>query len=229
MATILLVDDDIEVLMINKKYFEQAGYSVYTADSADSAFVRLETVAVDCILLDVMMPGTSGFEAVERLKELSKGAPIIFLTGLTSEDDKVTGLLSGADDYVEKPYSLKELEARVQLQLRKKVNVKPTSTILNIPPLKIDKVAHKVYYKETEISLSNREYELLFMLASQANTLVSFDAIATQFFGMCSDSDRRTVMVTASRMRKKIEDYTGLDNIIETVYSKGYILRTRGK
>lgn len=229
MATVFLVDDDIEVLMINKKFFEQAGYTVFTADSADSAFIKLESLSVDCILLDVMMPGTSGFEAVERLKELSKGAPIIFLTGLTSEDDKVKGLLSGADDYVEKPYSLKELEARVQLQLRKKTVAKPASNIINIPPLKIDKVAHKVYHKDTEISLSNREYELLYMLATPANTLVSFDQIATQFFGMCSDSDRRTVMVTASRMRKKIEDYTGLDNIIETVYSKGYILRTKGK
>lgn len=228
MATILLVDDDVEVLMINKKYFEQLGYTVHTSESADAAFVLLARTKVDCILLDVMMEGTSGFEAVTRLKELTNGAPIIFLTGLTSEDDKVTGLLSGADDYVEKPYSLKELEARVQLQLRKKTVSKPNSNILNVPPLKIDKIEHKVIYNNTEIPLSNREYELLYMLASSANTLVAFDDIAKQFFGMCSDSDRRTVMVTASRMRKKIEDYTGLDNVIETVYSKGYILRTRG-
>lgn len=228
MATILLVDDDAEVLVINRKFFEQAGYTVHTSESADAAFVMLEKLKVDCILLDVMMEGTSGFDAVTKLKELTNGAPIIFLTGLTSEDDKVTGLLSGADDYVEKPYSLKELEARVQLQIRKKTVVKSNSNILNVPPLKIDKVGHKVFGNDIEISLSNREYELLFILASAANTLVSFDEIATHFFGMCSDSERRTVMVTASRMRKKIEDYTGLDNIIETVYSKGYILRTKG-
>lgn len=229
MGTLLLVDDDTEVLLINKKYFEQLGYAVHVANSAVMAYEELADNKVDCILLDVMMPDIDGFEAFEELKKLSHGASIIFLTGRTSEDDKVRGLIAGADDYVEKPYSLKELEARVQVQLRRKNAIKANSNILNIPPLLIDKVAHKVLFKNEEIPLSNREYELLYLLASQANTLVSFEQIAAQFFGMCTDSDRRTVMVTASRMRKKIEGYTGIDNLIETVYSKGYILRTKGR
>ncbi|MCR5723107.1 MAG: response regulator transcription factor [Lachnospiraceae bacterium] len=228
MPKLLLVDDDTEVLAVNKRYFEQDGFLIRTAASAEDAYRVLNEFKPDCILLDVMMPGTDGFEACAKIKQLSGGAPVIFLTGRVSEDDKVEGLMLGADDYIEKPYSLKELKARVTVQLRKKVAVAPKpSNILSVPPLKIDILAHKTYYGDTEIPLSNREYDLLHLLADKKNTVVSFEEIGTAFFGIYSDADRRTVMVTASRMRKKLEDYTGLDNIIETVYSKGYVLRTK--
>ena len=229
MQKLLLVDDDTEVLSVNKRYFEQEGFLIRTAPSAEDAYRVLGEFKPDCILLDVMMPGTDGFSACAKIKQLSNGAPVIFLTGRVSEDDKVEGLMLGADDYIEKPYSLKELKARVTVQLRKKTAVAaPSSSILSIPPLKIDMVAHKTYYGDTEIPFSNREYDLLYLLAQKKNSVVSFEEIGTAFFGVYSADDRRTVMVTASRMRKKLEDYTGLDNIIETVYSKGYILRTKG-
>lgn len=230
MPKLLLVDDDVEVLELNKKFFEQSGYEVKVCESADKAFTVLASYKPDCILLDVMMPGTSGFDAFERIKKLSGGAPIIFLTGRISEDDKVDGLMLGADDYIEKPYSLKELDARVKVQLRKRAQVpkQTNSNILNVRPLKIDVVAHKVYFNDDEIPLSNREYDLLILLAKKPNEVVTFETIGEAFFGVYSDMDRRTIMVTASRMRKKIEDYTGLDNIIETAYAKGYLLRTKG-
>lgn len=228
MPKLLMIDDDTEVLAVNKRYFEQDGFLIRTAASAEDAFVVLKEFKPDCILLDVMMPGADGFEACAKIKQLSGGAPVIFLTGRVSEDDKVEGLMLGADDYIEKPYSLKELKARVTVQLRKKnaASSKP-SHILMVPPLKLDVLAHKTYYGDTEIPLSNREYDLLHILASKKNTVVSFEEIGTAFFGVYNDADRRTVMVTASRMRKKLEDYTGLDNIIETVYAKGYVLRTK--
>lgn len=229
MQKLLFVDDDTEVLSVNKKFFEQEGFLIRTAPSAKDAYTVLGEFKPDCILLDVMMPGESGFEAFEKIKKLSGGAPVIYLTGKISEDDKVEGLMLGADDYIEKPYSLKELKARILVQLRKKAAasaVKP-SNILLVPPLKIDIVAHKAYYGEQEIPFSNREYELLYLLAKKKNSVVTFEEIGEAFFGSYNDADRRTVMVTASRMRKKIEDYTGLDNIIETVYAKGYTLRSK--
>lgn len=228
MAKLLLIDDDKEVLEINKKYLEQNNYEVMVSESADKAFDILATYKPDCILLDVMMPGTNGFDAFERIKKLSNGAPVIFLTGRISEDDKVDGLMLGADDYIEKPYSLKELMARIQVQLRKRVVRPKQSNIINVPPLKIDIVAHKAMFNDEEIPLSNREYELLYMLAKKPNSVVTFEEIGEAFFTVYNEADRRTVMVTASRMRKKIEDYTGLDNIFESVYSKGYLLRTKG-
>lgn len=228
MANLLLVDDDVEVLEINKKLFEQDGYTVKTAESADAALKILSKFVPDCILLDVMMPGLNGFDAFGSIKKASNNAAIIYLTGRISEDDKVDGLLLGADDYIEKPYSLKELKARVTVQLRKKTPVKKNSNEINVPPLRINSIDHKVFYGTTEISLSNREYELLHLLAVNANNLVTFEQIGQSFFTVYTDADRRTIMVTASRLRKKIEDYTGLDNIIETAYSKGYTFRTKG-
>lgn len=229
MAKLLLVDDDTEVLQVNKKFFEQDGFVIRTAPSAEDAYNVLSEFKPDCILLDVMMPGVNGFEAFEKIKKLSANAPVIYLTGRISEDDKVEGLMLGADDYIEKPYSLKELKARVTVQLRKKAAAAAAANanILSIPPLKIDVVSHKTYFGETEIPFSNREYDLLYLLAKKKNTVVTFEDIGEVFFGSYSDADRRTIMVTASRMRKKIEDYTGLDNIIETVYAQGYILRSK--
>lgn len=227
MPKLLFVDDDEEVLSINKKFFEQEGYEIKVAKSAMSAYDMLEKYKPDCVLLDVMMPEIDGFQAFDKIKKLSGGAQIIFLTGRISEDDKVDGLLLGADDYIEKPYSLKELSARIKVQLRKKAPVVRASNVLNVPPLKIDIVAHKAFFNSEEIPMSNREYELLYLLAKHPNEIVTFETIGETFFGSYSDADRRTIMVTASRMRKKIEDYTELDNIIETVYSKGYLFRTK--
>lgn len=227
MGKLLFVDDDREVLDLNKKYFEQLGHTIETASSAREAFDILSKFKPDCILLDVMMPEIDGFEAMPKIKKLSNDAPVIFLTGKISEDDKVNGLLLGADDYIEKPYGLKELDARIQVQIRRHKPAKANSNILDIAPLSLDIINHKAFFNDIEIPLSNREYELLFILAQNANNLVNFEDIGAKFFGTYTESDRRTVMVTASRMRKKIEDYTSLDNIIETVYSKGYILRTK--
>lgn len=229
MAKLLLVDDDTEVLQVNKKFFEQDGFVIRTAPSAEDAYNVLYEFKPDCILLDVMMPGVNGFDAFEKIKKLSNNAPVIYLTGRISEDDKVEGLMLGADDYIEKPYSLKELKARVTVQLRKKAAAAAAANanILSVPPLKIDIVTHKVYFSETEIPFSNREYDLIYLLAKKKNTIVTFEDIGEIFFGSYSDADRRTIMVTASRLRKKIEDYAGLDNVIETVYAQGYILRSK--
>lgn len=231
MSKLLLIDDDKEVLEVNKKFFEQDGYEVKVCESADKAFEVLGSYKPDCILLDVMMPGTNGFDAFDRIKKLSGGAPVIFLTGRISEDDKVDGLMLGADDYIEKPYSLKELNARVKVQLRKREAVAPKANdnIIDARPIKIDVLSHKAFYKDEEIPLSNREYDLLVLLARNINKVVTFETIGKSFFGVYSDADRRTIMVTASRMRKKIEDYTGIDNLIETAYAKGYVLKPRNE
>ena len=229
MAKLLLIDDDTEVLSINKKYFMKEHYEVKTADSAEKGLKLLSTFEADCILLDIMMPGMDGFEACKRIRKISK-APISILSGKTSEDDKINGLLLGADDYMIKPYSLRELSARIQVQIRRHAASEVASaTVLSFPPLKIDIAMHKAYYDTEEILLSNREYELLYLLASRPNTPVTFEEIGVAVFGSYVESDRRTIMVTASRLRKKLESYTGLSNYIETVWSKGYLFRVKEK
>lgn len=220
MAKIMLIDDDLEVLDINCKYFQKKGYCVSTQNSAVQALEAIPSFAPDCIILDVMLPELSGFDAFPKIRKLTK-APVIFLTGRTEENDKITGLLLGADDYMVKPYSLRELEARIIVQLRK--NTVSSSSRLEFPPLSIDTTSHKVFYNDSEeILISKREYEFLYLLAAKPQETLLFQTIGEAFWGTYSEADRRTIMVIASRLRKKLGSYKGLENYIETVWSKGY-------
>ncbi len=230
MSNLLLIDDDKEVLTINMRYFQKEGYTVKATTGGNSALKLIPDFKPDCIVLDVMMPNMDGFTVCEKIKELSD-APIIFLTGKTEEDDKIKGLLLGADDYMIKPYSLRELSARIQVLIRRYGAVKTAtpSNILSFPPLSLDIASHKAYYNEEEILLSSREYELLFYLASKPGTTVTFEELGEAMFSTYTESDRRTVMVTASRLRKKLDLYVGLADMIDTVWSKGYKFNAKYK
>lgn len=221
MTKLMLVDDDEEVLDINRKYFENKGYQVTTMNNAIDAIKNIPKISPDCIVMDIMMPKVSGFHALPQIRQLTD-APVIFLTGCTDENHKIDGLLLGAEDYMVKPYSLRELEARIIVQLRKLEKTEKRN-LLSFPPLTINTTTHNVYYNETqEIILSNKEYNFLALLASKPKTPWTFQEIGESLWGTYSDSDRRTIMVIASRLRKKLADYDGLQEYIETVWSKGY-------
>lgn len=227
MYKILFIDDDKDILDINNKYFHQEGWQVFSCTSVKEGYQLIERHSPDCIILDVMMPEENGFSAYENIRKLTN-APILFLTGCINEDDKINGLLLGADDYVTKPYSLRELAARITTHIKRHHTITALSKqssndlVLHFPPLSIDINAHKAFYNEEEIPLSNREFELLLFLAKHNNEPVTFKVIGTQIWGSYSDSDRRAIMVNTSRLRKKLDRYSGLQNIIETVWSKGY-------
>ena len=221
MKTVLLVDDDREILEINAKYLKKEGYRVVYTSNPKAAKEAVKKAPPDCIVLDVMMPGTDGFELYEQLREITD-APVIFLTGRDSEDDKIKGLLLGADDYMTKPYSLRELAARIMVNIRRKsVNIQ-SDNMMEFPPLYIDEKEHKAYYNQEEINLTNKEYSLLHYLAEHPNEPVTFEDIGNNICGGYMEDDRKTIMVNASRLRKKLMEYPGLQNIIETVWSKGY-------
>ena len=134
--------------------------------------------------------------------------------------------MCGADDYMVKPYSLRELEARIRVNIRRhKGDKNKSDTIIRYEPLKIDITAHKVFCNEEEIVLSNREYELLYYLITNAGRVVTFQEIGEKIWGVYSESDRRSIMVNASRLRKRLEAYAELANIIETVWGQGYLFR----
>lgn len=224
-ATVMLIDDDKEVLEINSKYLVSEGFHVITTSNPMLFLSLLETKKPDCLVLDIMMPVMDGYELCERIRKVSN-VPIIFLTGKSSEDDKIKGLVTGADDYIVKPYSLKELKARIDVILRRVNQLSAPSNDdahkLTFGNLVIDKVAHKAYYCDEEISLANREYEVLIYLASNPNRDLSFEEIGTALFGTYTELDRRSVMVNVSRLRKKFNLSFELENMIETVWSKGY-------
>lgn len=222
MPKLLLIDDDKEILKINAKYFTQNGYEVTVAASARVALRKLESCTPDCIVLDVMLPGMDGFKACAEIKKLCQ-APIIFLTGRDAEDDKIHGLLLGADDYMIKPYSLRELSVRIQVLIRRYGRTAVSnSSVLKYPPLCLDLNAHKAFYDDAEIPLTNKEYDLLHLLAASPDTVYSFEDIGNAVWGQYLEADRKTIMVTVNRLRKKLSDYPVIANCIETVWSKGY-------
>lgn len=227
MYKILLIDDDAEVLDINKKFLMKEGYQVAVSTSALKAVSVLKKQPCDCIVLDVMMPEMDGFDACTKFREFTD-TPIIFLTGKSSEDDRINGLMLGADDYIVKPYSLKELSLRINALMRRRQAVSNAakaitpSTTLSFPPLQIDTVAHSVFCNGEEIALSNREFSLLHLLVSKPEQTVTFEEIGTKIWGTYAEADRRSIMVNTSRLRKKLEAYPELDGMIETVWSEGY-------
>ena len=223
MAKLLLIDDDAEVLEINKKFLSAEGFTVYTTANPMQGIQWAKKIQPDCILLDVMMPDMDGFQVCSSIRSFSS-APIIFLTGKDSEDDKINGLVTGADDYIVKPYSLRELKARIDVLLRRFDRTAQTKDVnrLTFGNLTVDKLAHKAFYKGEDLLLANREYEVLLYLATHPNQEVTFEELGTALFGTYQEADRRSVMVNVSRLRKKMTLDFELENMIETVWSKGF-------
>ncbi len=223
MIKVLMIDDDIEVLNVNKKFFEEKGFQVEICDVATKGEELVKKFKPSCILLDIMMPGMDGYELCRRIRKISN-APVLFLSGKVSEDDKIEGFEAGCDDYIEKPYSLKEVYVRILANVRR--NTKTVSSNLSntvdISPFYLNKEKHKLYYYDDEIQISNKEYDLILFLAMNIGKEITFEEIGERLWGSYIETDRRNVMVNVSRLRKKIEDATGIDNLIETVWSKGY-------
>lgn len=222
--SLLLVDDDREVLHIHGEYLRRKGYLVYLAMNAAEALKVLDQVEVHCIVLDVMMPGMDGFEAIEALRKKTN-APVLFLTGRGAENDRIKGLSLGAEDYITKPCSLKELALRIQIRIRRSLPTLQQDTCVEFPPLRVNLTERKVFHEEEEIYLSNREYELLVMFVRNPGRELTFEEIGLKIYGTYLEEDRKNIMVTASRLRKKLEGYVGLEHMIETVWGKGYRFR----
>lgn len=220
-GVLILVDDDLDVLKINTKYLTKAGYEVHPFNNGMAVLKHLDEIKPDCLILDVMMPGMDGLSLCSAIRR-TYDTPIIFLTGKGSEDDKIQGLLTGGDDYMVKPYSLRELEARILVHIRRRNTNAKIDSQLSYPPLTIDFVRHKAFYLDQEIPLSNREYELLLLLAQSPGKTFLFEEIGSAIWGSYSEQDRRAIMVNASRLRKKLEEFSSCENFIETVWSKGY-------
>lgn len=226
MTRILMIDDDHEVLEINRKFFEENNCLVEITDKAKEGIKLVKSFKPDCILLDVMMPEMDGLTLCREIRTLTS-VPVLFLSGKVSESDKIAGFEAGGDDYIEKPYSLREVYARIQVHVKRHyatMNTNSSKMIISIGDFEINLESHKLFYNEEEIIISNKEYDLILFLAQNPNKLITFEEIGMKLWGSYIETDRRNVMVNVSRLRKKIESQTGIDNLIETVWSKGYKL-----
>lgn len=219
---LLFIDDDIEVLDINRKYFEAEGFMVKVSNQPKKGIDIAKNFNPDLIVLDVMMPGIDGFSVCKLFRQVTN-VPILFLSGKVTEEDKIRGFECGADDYIEKPCSLPELKARIMANIRRRQAYDANDANVKVfGNLSVDVKAHKVMWQDEEINLSKRDYQLLSFFIESGGELLTFEDIGKEMLGVYTEDDRRIVMVQVSRLRKKLEAYAKDTEIIETVWSKGY-------
>ena len=220
---LVLVDDEPEILTLVKDYLSREGFIVLTAVNGLDGMQLIEREKPDLVLLDWMLPGMSGLEMCKRLRETST-IPIIMLTAKSEEIDRVLGLEFGADDYIVKPFSLRELAARIKTVLRRSsgASQETTSSLLIRGELSLDVSSHKVQKRGQEIFLTPTEFNILHLLASRPGTVYSRLQLLRQAMGEEYLYYERSIDTHVSNLRKKIEDNPSDPKYVETVFGVGY-------
>ena len=224
---ILVVDDERPIADILKFNLEREGYQVLLAYDGEAAVELALRELPDVIVLDIMLPGLDGFEACRRIRERS-AVPIIMLTAKEEESDKVQGLELGADDYVTKPFSPRELVARVRAILRRaqgSMSATEDSGRIYCADLLIDLPNHRVFRADREVDLTPREFDLLAYLAQHAGRVFTRETLLREVWGYTYPGDIRTVDVTVRRLREKIEDDPSDPKFLLTKRGVGYYFR----
>ena len=231
-TNILVVDDEKEIADLVEIYLVSDGYKVFKANSAEDGLKIIENEDIHLAILDIMMPGMDGLSMVKKIRETSN-IPIIMLSAKDSEFDKVIGLELGADDYVTKPFSNRELQARVKAVLRRAelltvdhhdAEEKKSQSIL-IGDLEIVPDAYVAKKYGEELELTHREFELLYHLASHIGQVITREHLLETVWGYDYFGDVRTVDVTIRRLREKIEDTPSRPEYILTRRGVGYYMK----
>ncbi|WP_414839371.1 response regulator transcription factor [Carnobacterium sp. TMP28] len=228
---ILVVDDDKEIVELLSIYIKNEGYEVENAYNGKDALAKLTNQKdIDLMVLDVMMPTIDGIEVVKTVRESSQ-LPILMLSAKTTDIDKIKGLISGADDYVAKPFNPLEVMARIKSLLRRSTYSSSQEQSLDqlaIGPLMISKESHEVWTLTNQsIQLTALEFGILYLLASHPNRVFSADEIFERVWQQESLISAKTVMVHVSHLRDKIEEATGGEKVIQTVWGVGYKIENR--
>ena len=227
-TNILVVDDEQEIADLVEIYLVSDGYKVFKASNAQDGLAILDKEDIHLVLLDIMMPGMNGLEMCKKIRE-TNNIPIIMLSAKSTDMDKILGLGTGADDYVVKPFNPLELTARVKSQLRRYTQLNPNSNVhesskneISIRGLTINKDNHKVTVYDEEIKLTPIEFDILYLLASNAGKVFSTDEIFEKVWNEKVYEANNTVMVHIRRLRGKMKEDERQDKIITTVWGVGY-------
>ena len=228
MTRLLIVDDDTNLRHTLGYAFRQEGFEVITADDGDQALASFRTTHPDLVILDVMLPGRDGFEVCRALRRESD-VPVIMLTARDTELDKVVGLEIGADDYLAKPFSTRELVARVRAMLRRTRRVEParTDARLELDGLVLDGSRHRVSLGGQEIELKPKEFDLLAFFMGHAGQVFGREQLLASVWGYDFAGDSRTVDTHVKTLREKLGDSAEHPRWIETVRGVGYRFRER--
>ena len=225
MSTVLVVDDEPLVRDVVTRYLEHDGHRVVTAEDGDSARELIEREEPNLVLLDVMLPGeTDGFALCRWIRSTSE-LPVILLTARVDEADRIVGLELGADDYITKPFSPRELATRVKTVLRRARNGKPPLERVSLGPLEVDAARREARRDGELLDLTAKEFDLLWFLASNANRVFSRDQLMSRVWGYSAALDTGTVTVHVRRLREKLEADPSDPQLLETIWGAGYRLR----
>lgn len=224
--TILVVDDHKSVRTMVADYLEEHGYRVLTAGDGEEALLVARRLRPDLVLLDVMMPGLDGIGFLQAYRR-DTSAPVILLTARIEETDKVVGLELGADDYITKPFGMKELLARVRAVLRRAVAAQsaPTGEVLTVGDVVLNHITHTVTVAGQVANLTPSEFTLLAVLMASPGRVYSREQLLERLQGNSYEGVERTIDVHVRNLRKKVEADPTSPRIIETVFGAGYRCR----
>jgi two-component system, OmpR family, response regulator ResD len=230
--TICIIDDEVTLREVVRRYLEHDGFRVVEAENGAAALTLLREKPVDLILLDVMLPGLDGFTVMRVLRhsgeyaalDVNGGVPVIMLTSRGNEVDRIAGFELGVDDYVVKPFSPRELVARVKAVLRRSQSSSESdeAQILIYPTLKIDALRRSVHLGEQSPTLTAREFDLLWLMASHPQQVFTREQLLDRVWGYEFYGDESTVTVHIRRLREKIEPDPANPIYIQTVWGVGY-------
>ncbi len=221
MTTVLVVDDEPIVREVVVSYLEREGYRTLEAADGDRARELLERESPTLVVLDVMLPGTDGLDLCRWIRARSD-VPVIMLTARGEEADRIVGLELGADDYVTKPFSPRELAARVRTVLRRASPDAPKGERLSFDELTIDGITREVSKNGEPLKLTAKEFDLLWFLGRHPRQVFSRDLLMDRVWGYSAALDTGTVTVHVRRLREKIEDDPSRPRFLETVWGVGY-------
>lgn len=221
---VLIIDDDDHIIRILKEYFEYENFQVHTAQSGKEGLDKIDLINPDLVVLDIMLPEMDGWEVCQQLRPANK-VPIIILSAKTKDSDRITGLELGADDYVTKPFSPKEVVARAKAVLRRLSQTKDNDKeIIKYDNIYINKNERSVKVLDKKVELTPKEFDLLWTLASSPKIVFDREKLLKKVWGYNYFGDIRTVDTHIKSLRKKLGDQA--DKYIETVWGVGYKFET---
>lgn len=225
---ILIIDDDEDLSFIISEMLENHGYKVSCAENADKAFDMLSENKYHLILLDINLPGTTGFDICKELRRESS-VPVIFASARTSETDRINGFDIGGDDYLPKPYSMQELLSRINALMRRAYGFSEEERLVSFGNVRVSITSRTVTKSGKAVSLSLREFDLLAYLCEHINIAISKEKLLSEVWGAFSLVEPSTLTVHIRWLREKLEDDPANPRYIKTVYKVGYMLEVKGE
>lgn len=226
MKDILIIDDDKDLSFIISEMLTSYGYNVTCAGSCEEAFDLLSDRKFSLILLDINLPDGTGFDICAQLRRASC-VPVIFASARTSENDRINGFDIGGDDYLPKPYSMKELLSRINALIRRAYGFNSSERIVSFGDVSVNLTARRVAKNGLQVSLSLREFDLLAYICENKNTAIPKDKLISEVWGAFSQVEPSTLAVHIRWLREKLEENPAEPEYIKTVYKVGYMLEVR--